>query len=346
MPPKTPKTSRIPKKHRTSSEPTSPKRTQPAQRPSIGVELQSPPDTVSESEQPKQSDYIVDRLFRRGSISLIGGPTYAGKTTLMFQVIRDWMAGLPVFGQESYPAPCCYVTAVHPAHDAWDVMTRVGAEVKVLSTSNSSNARSFEIQCQDALSEVPDLEVIFLDGIHPMCEGNSNDPGTVTTALTTISKILLRYNLTLIASGCFSKPKDHYSSGRDRFAGAYSWLQGSSTFVSIDFVNPENPSDARRSIVIHSKSGLANKLSYRFSQQGLLIPTLNNAPDKDLRFDDFDKTILSYDAGTVMPRKDIVEIGEALGLSESSIKRRLIELQDAGSVGYAKWGHYRIEHKQ
>jgi hypothetical protein len=196
------------------------------------------------------------------------------------------------------------------------------------------------------MSAVPGLEVIFLDGIHPMCTGNSNDPGAVTTTLTMISKLLVKNNLTLIASGCFSKPKDHYSSGRDRFAGAYSWLQGSSAFVSVDFVNPNNPSDPRRNIIIHSKSGLAKLLHYRFTTQGIMAPAINSSPDKELRFDDFDKTILGFDPGSIWSRKEIVEIGDLFGLSESSIKRRLIELQDAGYVGYARWGHYRIERKQ
>lgn len=291
-------------------------------------------------------DYIVDRLFRRGSISLIGGPTYAGKTTLMFQIIRDWMSERPVFNQPSSPSPCCYVTAVHPAADAYDVMTRVGAEVRVLSTITSSNPKSFETLCTDAISAVPDLEVIFLDGIHPMCNGNPNDPGAVTSTLTEISRLLARYNLTLIASGCFSKPKDHYSSGRDRFAGAYSWLQGSSAFVSIDFVASDNPADPRRIITIHSKSGLASKINYRFSTQGILIPTLGSGPDRDLRFDGFDSALLSHEPGSILMRKDIVDIGYLFDLSESSIKRRIIELQDAGQLGYAKWGHYRIERAQ
>jgi hypothetical protein len=304
------------------------------------------PATTSEPEPLEQPDYIVDRLFRRGSTSLIGGPTYAGKTTLMFQIIRDWMTERPVFGQESYPAPCCYVTAVHPVKDAWDVMSRVGAEVKVLSTVTSSNPKSFETLCTDAMSAVPNLEVIFLDGIHPMCSGNPNDPGAVTTTLNDISKLLSRYGLTLIASGCFSKPKDHYSSGRDRFAGAYSWLQGSSAFVSIDFVVSDNPADARRTVIIHSKSGLAVRLNYRFSSQGLLVPSLNNAPDRELRFEGFDEVLFSNAPGTVLARKDIVEIGDLFDLSESSIKRRILELQDAGQLGYAKWGHYRIERKQ
>lgn len=301
----------------------------------------------SGTEPPETPAYIVDRVFRRGSISLLGGPTYAGKTTLLFQIIRDWMAGMPIFGQESYPAPCCYVTAVHSAGDAWDVMTRVGAEVKVLSTDSHSERSTFETVCMDALAAVPDVQVVFLDGIHPMCNGNSNDPGVVTTTLTGISKLLFKYNLTLVATGCFSKPKDHYSSGRDRFAGAYSWLQGSSSFVSIDFQTPHNPADPRRLVVVHSKSGLAIKLNYRFNDHGTLAPVLNGMPSRpEPRYDDFDDAILAHDPGTILARHEIVNIGESLNLSESSIKRHLIELQDAGHVTLSKWGHYQIGRKQ
>jgi AAA domain len=299
-------------------------------------------DTPSD---PK-SDYIVDQLFRRGAISLIGGATYAGKTTLMFQIIRDWMAGSLVFGKESHPAPCCYVTTIHTTQHARDVMARVGAEVQVLSTLSSAAPRSFETVCQDAIAEVPDIEVIFLDGIHPICAGNSNDPGVVTSTLAEISRLLGRYNLTLVASGCSSKPKDHYSSSRDRFAGAYSWLQGSSAFVSIDFTNPDNPADVRRIITVHSKSGLADRLHYKFNPQGILVPMVGSDSDPFQRYEEFDTVLFSHEPGTVLSRDDIVEIGELFGLSESTVKRRLLELLDEGKIGKPKWGHYMIERSQ
>ena len=274
-------------------------------------------------------------------MSLLGGPTYVGKTTLLFQTIRDWMAERPVFGHDSHPRPCCYVSTIHSSQHARDVMTRVGADVVIISTTSGGSPRTFESICQDAIAAVPDLEVIFLDGVQPLCS-NPNDPSAVTTTMADINRLLSRYSLTLIASGCSSKPKDHYASSRDRFAGAYSWLQGSSAFVSIDFVNPDNPSDVRRTVTIHSKSGLADKLHYRFTPQGILVPVLNGASDPLLRFEDFDAILFSNEPGSVLPTQDIVDIGDVLGLSRSTVNRRLIDLIDAGSVTKAKWGAYKI----
>jgi len=298
-----------------------------------------PPDNESFTEP---ADFIVDRLFRRGAISLIGGPTYVGKTTLLFQIIRDWMAGRPVFGHESHPASCCYMSTIHTAQHAKDVMNRVGAEVEVLSTTSSVSPRTFESICQEAIHAVPKLNVLFLDGIQPICTKNQNDPSAVADTISEINRALFQYNLTLVASGCSSKPKDHYASSRDRFAGAYSWLQGSSTFVSIDYVNPDNPSDARRTITIQSKSGLADRLHYKFSTQGILIPVLNGSTDPLLRFEDFDAVLFSNEPGAVLTTQDIVDVGEVLGLSRSTVNRRLIDLIDAGLVSKAKWGSYRI----
>jgi hypothetical protein len=191
------------------------------------------------------------------------------------------------------------------------------------------------------MSEIDGLEVIFLDGIQSLC-GNPNDPNAVTTTIADIHRILARYRLTLIASGCSSKPKDHYASSRDRFAGAYSWLQGSSAFVSIDFVNPDNPADPRRGIIVHSKSGIATKLHYKFSSQGILVPVMNGSSDPLLRFEEFDSILLANDPDSVLSTQDLVDIGEVLGFSRSTVNRRLIDLIDQGMISKAKWGAYRI----
>jgi hypothetical protein len=329
--------------------PASPTATPPSQTPK---KAQQPPiSQLGSAADPPASppDYIVDRLFRRQAISLLSGPPYAGKTTLMFQIIRDWSAGIPIFGYESFPAPCCYVSTIHTVQHAKDVMARVGViDTKVISTVNDGNeSRSFERVCDLAGRIVPELGVIFLDGIHPMCSGNPNDPGAVTESMANMNRLLSERRLTLIASGCSSKPKDHYSSPRDRFAGAYSWLQGSSAFVSVDFVQPENPSDGRRVVVVHSKSGAAEKLQYRFTHEGMLALVSGTATtDPFQRYENFDNILFAFPPGYVLTAQEIVEIGEQVGLSRSSVNRRLADLMSTGYIGKAKWGSYRIERSQ
>lgn len=329
----------------TPSRSSSPKKSNKSKTNPARVPVATP--VVNPSSDSEQPDFIVERLFRRRSISLISGPPYAGKTTLMFQIIRDWKSPEgSVFGYTAYPESACYLSTIHNQSEATDVMNRVGADIKVLSTITSKRDEklTFEYVCDQAKSELPKGGVIFLDGIHPLCS-NSNDPGVVTNTIGNIIRVLDERNITLVAAGCSSKPKDHYSSTKDRFAGAYSWLQGSSAFISIDFSRPDEPKDPRRSVVLHSKYGVAEKMSMRFSGQGALV-IFNPKIDPFGRFKDFDTVLFARPAGTEVEMAEMSQIGENTNVSISTVKRHLDDLENDGYIKKIRWGVYVLLREQ
>src|ERR1700733_12152336 len=109
----------------------------------------TPPDIETTSDSAlirNNDDYIVETIFPRREIHIIGGSSHSGKTTLLFHIINLWSRREAIFGHESFPLPFCYVSAVHSIDLARATAKRVGVPdgTPILSTVDEEQASTFE----------------------------------------------------------------------------------------------------------------------------------------------------------------------------------------------------------
>lgn len=292
-----------------------------------------------------RSPYIVERLFRRNQISFVTGPVYSGKTTLMLQILDNYIHGRNVMGRESHPEPTIFVSTITPADECIQLAQRIGAaDIEILSVFGNREKPTFKSIVELALRTVPGLSIMFLDGVHRLSLGNMNDPCVASDSMSEIYSYLRQYDLTLVASGCSSKPKEQYSTGRDRFAGAFSWMQSSSCYVFIDYINSKKSKrdHHKREITLHPKDGAPETATYYFNSDGRLEPHDGTSLDV-FRFRNFDEQLRYMgEGGELMETGQLYEIGSVSGLPESTIDRHLADLVDVGTLEHPMHGRYRL----
>src|SRR5690242_1448332 len=53
---------------------------------------------------------LIDRILPVHEVHILGGPSGAGKTRWLFQMLQEWKAGNSVLGYASNPVPYAYVS--------------------------------------------------------------------------------------------------------------------------------------------------------------------------------------------------------------------------------------------
>lgn len=303
-----------------------------AKTPSVVV-APSPP------KPPPVSDFIVDTIFPKHELILMGGPAQSGKTTLVFQIIADWSAGLNVFGYQSHAAPFCYVSCNQSLSSCRTSMHRAGLDggpaVPILSMidrngSDENKKLTFEDVCASVRDYRSATEVIFLDGILRLCPGSPNDNSIVSEFLSQVIRTLQRFKLTLIATGRSAKPKEATNGSRsiDKFLGATAWTEYAETFIAIDNARSRDPRDTRRLVTVMPKQSQAVSFQYRFSHAGRLVevPAEADSPEplEQLRGHLWE--------GREFKTSELLELAEEVGISRATFYRYLKMLLTQGHL--------------
>ncbi len=304
------------------------------------------PSTPAATAPP--SRYIVDTIFPRHRLHIIGGPAHAGKTSIMFRIMADWSAELNVLGYKSHRAPFCYVSCVDPMESCIDVMQRMGmADVPMISGVDEGGVKNFDDVYNLVTRKIPDVEVIFLDGILRIAESSGLDNKVVGDFLSPLLRKLKEHKITLVATGRCAKPKESRSTIRsiDRFLGATAWTEFASTFIAIDPIHPNRPKDDLRIVTVMPKNSPAFTMNYRFTQDGRLVEVpedfASNSPDRIQLLAE----MLSgaWSPGDEITTAEILDLGQAIGImARSSMMRYVAVLVRRGELQDGGYGMYRV----
>lgn len=182
-------------------------------------------------------------------------------------------------------------------------------------------AKNFKNVHDLARDIVPDLEVIFLDGILYIAGNSGMDNVVVGDFLSSMIREMKQHKVTVIASGRCAKPKDNRSTIRsiDRFLGATAWTELSSTFIAIEPKAPTQPRNDRRIVTVMPKRSAAFNLHYRFSDEGKLMEVSEDSgADSPERLQDIANVIEVHVPGTRIATSELLEIGRDLGIAARS----------------------------
>lgn len=293
------------------------------------------------------SPYVVETIFPRHRLHIIGGPAHAGKTTLLFRIMADWRNGLNVFGCKSHPAPFCYISCVDPLEACKDVERRMGlAKIPMISAVDEGGVNTFDDVYNLVISKYPDTQVIFLDSILRIAESSGLDNKIVGDFLSKLLRRLQEREITLIATGRCAKPKENNSTIRsiDRFLGATCWTEFGSTFIAVDPRSPNRPRDDRRRITVMPKGAASFELFYRFTSEGHFVEVSDDGTaDSPDRLEQLSDILGVYDAGTELTTAELLALGQDLGiLARSTMMSYLQVLVRAGKLQDAGYGKYKV----
>lgn len=298
-------------------------------------------------------EFIVNTIFPKRELHLIGGAAHSGKTSLLLHIMDNWRAGRKVFGYESYPTDkLCYVSCVHTIRACRKALAKTDlGNIPTVSLFSKNKAKNFDEMWDLVRREAPETEVIFLDGISRISGGISGlDNGQVGDFLINLISAMEPLGLTIIATGRCAKPRESRSTIRtiDRFLGATAWTEISSTFIAIEQRNPNRSTDDRRVITVMPKDAPCSVLHYRFNSAGRLTEVASDMDADSADAIDVLTTVLTaHEAGHVFQTSDLLDIGRDMGiLSRSTMMKYLALLLKQGKLSDGGHGKYILPRLQ
>jgi hypothetical protein len=298
------------------------------------------------------TEYLVDGLFTTRTVHLIIGPSGAGKTTWISQVIRDWRIGLPILGRASHPKPFGYISLDRGYDEYGDIWKKVGLVedfpmyfMREQEGWWTGSAR-WKTIIQDIAQEHPDVKVWFLDGLTNITpDGKIIDYGVVAQFLLEMGAWCEHKNLTIMGLGHTTKLKEGSGivQARECAIGSVAWAAYSSGLVK---VMPTNPGDADcplRTINLQPRGSAPQTIEYTFTDQGVLEMIVNpeTPPVSSEEFTKAMQALEEFPLGEEFAIADLVEKWE--GVPKTTRYRWLEKLvsKDIRAIEKVRHGIYR-----
>ena len=300
-------------------------------------------------------NYIVDDVFSVGQVHLINGASGSGKSSWLFQFLRDFSDGKPIFGKASHPCPWVYVAYDRGLDEIHDAMDRFGCphdDNNVISLDDVENV-TIAHHLHPYVKEHHKLVIIEAIGALFSTGKDMNDYVSVRKFIATIKHWIRPRGITLIATTHDAKTKtgNEIKNIREKVVGSVSWGANTSTSISLDTVT-----ESQRLVSVHTRKTKLLEQAYEIQDNGLWTPVELEAlsqneqghfqPKEDTQA--FEQNILAYPVGEILTTAAIYPIAEDLfKISQKTAQRILKKLVDTGhleAMGYnrtARHSEYR-----
>lgn len=243
---------------------------------------------------PAQSKWIIEKILPVRRVHILAGPSGSGKTTYLFQHLPQWEKGQPIHNHASFPVPWLYISCDRPREEMDETFERVGidpASVRsmCLMDEEHKHLETVEMLFQHVIKNYPTVRLLVIDAFYVLTpEGKYNDNAKVRKFLTNLSMHCKKYNITVLGTAHSPKMKEgeSYLSPRECILGAIAWGAFSSTVLYIKPVQPEDPTNDERNLVIIPRNGKAETYDYLLDDEGKLIaapPKRKENPAANLR---------------------------------------------------------------
>jgi len=181
-----------------------------------------------------QPPWLIEKILPAREISLVAGPSGAGKTKWLLQTLIGWKAGLPVLGQRSHPVPWIYASADRSIEGVKRNMDDMGLDFQLLPLLPAWDERMSLSAIFDAAKKAgARLLVIEAFGsfVDPPGRGNQ-----VKAFMSSVSAMLRMEDMTVIGvmESPKMKPRERYENPRQRISGVAAWGHFSETVILIE----------------------------------------------------------------------------------------------------------------
>ena len=290
-------------------------------------------------------NFLVDQILPAKEIHLIGGPSGAGKTTLMLQVVQDFSLGKSIFGHPSHPLPFCFISLTRSRFSILSTARKIGFPrlplVAVMEEKNTG-PRTITSLYQTALRAVPDVKVLFLDSLHQLCPGNIIRYDEVSSFLRATMCVMQELGITIIARTETAKPEEW--KGRQRVLGSVAWTERVSTIITVEQVT-DSPNDHRRRVTILPRNAAPEVWPMIFNEQGRIVSSRLGEQYGDEQYDNFVVLVAALlEAEGEVRFKQIEEMAASLEISRRTIYNYLERMKQEGRIESVGLGLYRARH--
>ena len=215
------------------------------------------------------SDFLIDCILPKREISLVGGPSGAGKTRwLMHMLVNEWQRGLPVLGYNSHPCKWTYVASDRSIASVHRTLHDLGidpAKIDILPAWGKHKKTLNQIYDE---AETRKAKLLVIEGFGGYADEGT--PNAVRRHLSAVQTAVEHYDLTIIGvvEQPKMKPRDIYENPRQRISGAAAWGHYTET---IFLVEPEDVKDPRlptRRLIVCPRNAAGLTLHGSFDNQG------------------------------------------------------------------------------
>jgi hypothetical protein len=175
-----------------------------------------------------------DGWFPRGDVSLFAAPSGGGKTTVVLDLLAKQIRGEECFGHVTNKMPYLVLLQDRGMRALRRTLKRLRIDPDRLPYRNIGYGDKVKAVAEAIETTVPMPQVVFIEGID-LLEGDSGKGQNVEALLSRLYRVADHYHVAIIGStGCPKmKPKDTYTSQRDRVIGSSVWGRKVETIVTL-----------------------------------------------------------------------------------------------------------------
>ena len=212
---------------------------------------------------PKESPVIIDGLLRHGGVMMLSGPSKLGKTFSLIELGLILAHGDKWMGRKCTPSKVLYldfeINEASGAHRINDVLLRRGyscnddAADRFLYFNFFGDTLTPDQLVQRAVeeNEVHQFDVLIVDPIYYVLQGNENDSDNVKALVSKLRRICSLCNCSVIFSHHHSKGGQATKSAMDRASGSGVWARDCDCIV--DMLELEVSETVKESLVQSGK---------------------------------------------------------------------------------------------
>ena len=218
------------------------------------------------------SEFLIDCILPKREISLVAGPSGAGKTRwLLNMLVNEWQRGMPVLGYESHPCKWVYVASDRSLASVHRTLRDIGINPESINIIPAWGKDSKSLpQIFDAI-KASGAGLAVIEGFGGYAEEGT--PNAVRKYLRAVQHMIECDDITPIGvvESPKMKPHDTYENPRQRVSGAAAWAHYTET---IFLVEPEDVSDPRlptRKLYVCPRNARGLRLKGQFDDRGRLV---------------------------------------------------------------------------
>lgn len=282
-------------------------------------------------------EFLIDGLLPTREVHLIGGPSGAGKTTLILQMLYDWSRGIPVFGKASRPVPYVYVACDRSLQSIRATMDRIQIphNFPLISMVDDPRFKTFAT----IREAYPEAKFYFMDGFPSLTpKGKISDYEIVSGFLTGTTRVCQELDISIAGTGHTTKCKEGetFVNPRQRFLGSVAWGGFSDTMMLIEPAEPDNVTDLNRTVMLLPRNGPGELLHYRLNDRGVFVP------QEDILAGVLHAWLLSKPLGTRILLVELAEVAEKAKISRVTMFRQIKKMIADGVLVKVSHGTYQL----
>jgi len=237
-------------------------------------------------------DYVIaptsgetDGWFPKGEVSLIGAPSGASKTTMMYQLLLAQAIKAMFFGHETYGRSFTVLALDRGKNAHLRTMERMRLRLDAIPFARLELKWDVDA-VQEIVNQIEEInplpEIVLIEGVDFMVSEVSSIK-SVSAFMVALDKVAKRYHIAVI--GSLGSPKVKVGMGyiakRDNLLGSAAWGRLCETIVNLQFPKSDDTS-GRRELYVLLRNGKSEHLSLGFRDGQLeIIPDCDTAGDKD-----------------------------------------------------------------